>query len=234
MLKNEVYQFLEELYQGLNENLPQRTDVHQLISAIINNRKDYKVSDWQDAFAILLAPIIYKLLSRKGMGDDGAREAFLSEMHGQKKIAKLVGGRVARFEGHPFTKNDIGIKPDAIIDRWRGLKKGRPCPKPCPDMAFRFPCKVDFEVKYFRQNQSGSADSELVKGIYEAFFYRSLPFIPETPGRAAWDYDYSCFLAYDATVEGNLLKAWDSLDKNVKKGFWDGANIYVMILRSRK
>jgi hypothetical protein len=101
-------------------------------------------------------------------------------------------------------------------------------------MAFRAPHKVVFEVKYFRQNQSGSAETELVKGIYEAFFYRALPLILETPKRAPWDYDYACLLAYDATEEGNLLKAWNSLNKIVRKGFWDGANIYIMILRSRK
>jgi hypothetical protein len=229
--KDEAYRFLCTLQTHLNEYLPEGLEISRKIGKIINE-DEYRVSDWQDAFSILVTPYIHEFLCEHGMSSGRARDLFLSEMHGQ--IPQWVGGPVARSEGHPFTKNDIGIKPKVIIDRWRGNKKGLPCPRPCPDMAFRAPYKVVFEVKYFRQNQSGSADSELVKGIFEAFFYRSLPLIPETPRRAAWDYDYSCFLAYDATVEGNLLHAWNSLDKIVRKGFWDGANIYIMILRSRK
>jgi len=229
--KDEAYKFLGDLQTYLNDYLSEKIEIASNIDKIIND-DEYRISDKQDAFSVLVTPYIHEFLCEYGMSSARARDLFLSEMHGQ--ISKLVGGPVSRFDGHPFTKNDIRIKPNAIMDRWRGPKRGRSCPRPCPDMAFRSPYKVVFEVKYFRQNQSGSADSELVKGIYEAFFYRSLPFIPETLGRAAWDYDYSCFLAYDATMEGNLLEAWNSLDTNVRKGFWDGANIYVMILRSRK
>lgn len=229
LTKEEAYKFLGDLQIFLNGCLPEKIEIARNITNIINDDK-YRISDKQDAFSVLVTPYIQQFLCEHGMSSPHARELFLSEMHGQ--IPELVSGPVSRLEGHPFTKNDIGINPKVIIDRWRGNKKGLPCPRPCSDMAFRAPYKVVFEVKYFRQNQSGSAESELVKGIYEAFFYRSLPFIPETQGRAAWDYDYSCFLAYDATAEGNLLRAWNSLNEIVRKGFWDGANIYVMILRS--
>ena len=39
---------------------------------------------------------------------------------------------------------------------------------------------------------------------------------------------------YDATPEGNLLDAWNSLDNSVRRGCWEGANIFVMILRGNK
>jgi hypothetical protein len=41
----------------------------------------------------------------------------------------------------------------------------------------------------------------------------------------------ACLFAFDATPEGHFLNAWSSLDSKVRKGFWEGANIYVMILR---
>ena len=51
--------------------------------------------------------------------------------------------------------------------------------------------------------------------------------------RPAWDYDYSCLFAYDASEDGTLLNVWNSLDNEVKAGFWEGANLYVMILRGK-
>jgi hypothetical protein len=57
--------------------------------------------------------------------------------------------------------------------------------------------------------------------------------VPETKTHPAWDYDYACLLAFDASAEGNFLYAWESLDTSVKKGFWESANIYVMILRGQ-
>jgi hypothetical protein len=47
-----------------------------------------------------------------------------------------------------------------------------------------------------------------------------------------WDYDYACLLAYDASIDGSLQKAWNTINEAVRlEGLWDGANIYVMILR---
>jgi hypothetical protein len=47
----------------------------------------------------------------------------------------------------------------------------------------------------------------------------------------AWDYEFGCMLAGDSTEQGSVLKAWEAIPSPVKKGFWEGANIYVMIVR---
>ena len=124
------------------------------------------------------------------------------------------------------------MKPREIIELWK--RKG-PGYSSCPDMALRSPCphKVVIEGKYFPKGSLQAAETELVTNIYQAFFYRSLPTVPETSKHAAWDYDYACLLACDATEEGALLKAWTSLDKRVRKSCWEGANTYVMILSGR-
>jgi hypothetical protein len=38
-------------------------------------------------------------------------------------------------------------------------------------------------------------------------------------------------LAGDASEEGSLQRAWEALPTKVKRDFWEGANIYVMIVR---
>jgi hypothetical protein len=55
--------------------------------------------------------------------------------------------------------------------------------------------------------------------------------IPSRKGKPAWDYEFACLLAGDASEEGSLQKAWEAIPKVVKSGFWEGANIYVMIIR---
>lgn len=43
--------------------------------------------------------------------------------------------------------------------------------------------------------------------------------------------DYTCVLAYDGREDGVLSRVWDGLRPRIGKGCWDGAGIYVMILR---
>jgi hypothetical protein len=89
---------------------------------------------------------------------------------------------------------------------------------------------VVFEAKYFSQGGVDRAASELVRGIYQAFFYRALPAIIEPPSskRPNWDYEYACFFICDTT--GSVHTAWKGFKEDLRKGCWDGANIYVMIL----
>jgi hypothetical protein len=70
-----------------------------------------------------------------------------------------------------------------------------------------------------------------LKSHNQAFFYRSLPYVePRKPSMPAWDYDFACLLAYDASSDGSLKRAWDRLDNQVKRAFWKGANVYVIML----
>ena len=74
-----------------------------------------------------------------------------------------------------------------------------------------------------------AAESALVNGIYEIFYYRGLPYSPGGTTTADWNYDYGCLIAYDASPQGHLVRAWDSVVS--KDCFWDGGNLFVMVLR---
>jgi hypothetical protein len=103
----------------------------------------------------------------------------------------------------------------------------------CPDFSLRdpFPHSILFEGKYFPRGSLEFAQRELVTDIYQAFFYRGLPRLAATKKRPEWNYDYACLMAYDASPKGTLAAAWTALDLQTRRGFWEGANVYVMILR---
>ena len=68
--------------------------------------------------------------------------------------------------------------------------------------------------------------------MYQAFFYRGLPANYENPKRP-WDYDYSCLFVFDASFDGAFANAWEQLPAEVRQGFWDGANVYTMVIRGQ-
>ena len=90
-----------------------------------------------------------------------------------------------------------------------------------------------FEGKYFDHGSPAKAEAELVENIYQAFFYRALPMVPGNANRPAWDYEFACLLACDASPDGALLNAWNKIPPNVREGFrfWEGANVFIMVVR---
>jgi hypothetical protein len=56
--------------------------------------------------------------------------------------------------------------------------------------------------------------------------------IPADPIYLSRMYEYACLLAFDASPGGTLHQSWESLPATVKRGFWEGANVYSMILRT--
>jgi hypothetical protein len=164
------------------------------------------------------------------MTEDLARHALLNEYY--RSLPQYSIDTPCRTARHPFTKVFDG-KTETIYSRWLD-PQGRPAlVQSCPDFALRepFPYKTVFEGKYFPNGSLKYARKELVSNIYQAFFYRGLPPVPKNArGRAEWDYNYACLLAYDASPAGALRMAWNELPRPVRKGFWDGANLYVMIL----
>lgn len=237
--KDSAFSFLRSLEDHLNSSIPEPYEVSKEINKITGKAKASSSAPQlkrpEEAFLnSYVAPAVHKFLSiNMGLGNDGAKTAFLSENY--RHILEWASGSPARSMRHPFTKV-VGNKPQIIFEQWKGNGPGYPVVQSCPDMALCPPCphKVVIEGKYFSKGGLQAAETALVTNIYQAFFYRALPHIPESPTHPAWDYDYACFLAYDATEEGYLKKAWDLLDKRVKEGCWAGANIYVMILRGRK
>jgi hypothetical protein len=150
----------------------------------------------------------------------------------QAKNRKLACGTPIWTHGHPFYKALVS-NPSDLYKRWSGKnpKKHAVFAAVAPDIALLAPFRVVFECKYFNQPGRQIATSELVGGLYQTFFYRAMPAKPAGAGglRFGWDYEYACFLAYDATPTRRLQQAWNDL-KETRERFWDDGNIYVMIL----
>ena len=164
-----------------------------------------------------------------GLTEETARSALLSESY--KHHPDTASGSPASKERHPFTKT-IGEGLDSIVTRWWTEDGGSSVLQSCPDLALRPPCrfKVVFEGKYFRKGSPKAAKADLVRNIYQCFFYLGLPRVPTDGHHSSWDYDYACLLAYDSSEEGNLRNAWKQIKEEVRTGLWNGANIYVMVL----
>jgi hypothetical protein len=118
-------------------------------------------------------------------------------------------GSPTRASKHPFSKV-VGISAPGIVRRW---KSANALVQSCPDLALRapFPYRTVFEGKYFSRRKLGAAETALATDIYRAFFYRGLARLPATKTHSAWDYDYACVVACDATEKGMLSQAWDGL-----------------------
>jgi hypothetical protein len=164
------------------------------------------------------------------LNEKEARAALLSENF--RHLPQICSGTPARKDRHPFDKT-LAPGPREVMAHWRS-GKANALRQSCPDFALRFPCpfSIVFEGKYFEQGSAAKAESELVNNIYQAFFYRSLPKVESIKTRPSWDYEFSSLLVCDASLDGTLKKAWDSLDPAVQAGFWNGANVYVMVIRS--
>jgi hypothetical protein len=172
-------------------------------------------------------PVLFEQLRSTGLSKEQASAALLHEYH--RSMPGYGKALPNRSVAHPFTKR-MSIGPEAIYRSWTSGDDKCGLTKSGADLGLRapFPHRILFEGKYFAK---GNAARELVKILYQAFFYLGLPKILNTkPRQAEWNYDYACLMAYDASPKGTLLKAWRELPEQVRRNFWDGANIYVMIL----
>lgn len=232
--KQAAFDFLASLEEYLNRCLPGPAELEKQIQAIVGKSKgtaetphtNFAEGAFLNRFVV---PHLHEFLA-KGLGKEGARVALLSESF--RRLPDYASGTPARSKRHPFSKV-VGIQPQTVIQRWR-QPHAKSLVRSCPDLALRHPCrhKIVFEGKYFAAGRGSAAETALATGIYQAFFYRGLPSIPKTAKHRPWDYDYACLLAYDATRDGSMQKAWNTIDEAVRsEGLWDGANIYVMILR---
>jgi len=228
-------EFFEGLENHLNRELPGYPNVAEQLARVVRGARastDKRGKAFPEGAFLneSVFPRVYDFVAKwPGMSKETARRAFLCE--GYMHNRKIASGSPARRVAHPFQK--VPCDPNTIMDHWkkRGLKSvlgGR-----FPDMALRepFPYKTVFECKYFDGRHFDKGEPALVKGVYEAFYYLGLPRLPKGSWGNAWDYDFACFLAFDASNEGGLKEAWESVRKAVKSIIWDGANIYVMILR---
>jgi hypothetical protein len=216
--------------------MPESPEMRRAIEEIVGASKN-GVSQRHMAFpegAFLnryLLPALHKFISQyDGMDARTAREAILSESY--RQMREYASGTPTRVSKHPFSKV-VGIRAPGIVRRWKGANA---LGQSCPDLALRapFPFHTVFEGKYFARGKLAAAETALATDIYQAFFYRGLAKLAATKTHPAWDYDYACVLAYDGTQDGALAQAWDGLRSKIGKGCWEGAGIYVMILRGRQ
>ncbi|MGA8151155.1 MAG: hypothetical protein WB952_09410 [Terriglobales bacterium] len=231
--ENAARKFLKGLKEHLNSSIS-LPDVREWIQKKEDFRPTGKGVQYELLFTDeLVLPAVSKYLG-KALGlsptDERVRKAFLAE----SKLAKKQGwtsDSPRSANKYLFTKV-FGANPKSVVKSWWGdSKKGQTC-QSCPDWAFRDPCPhTVFEGKLFRKGGIDAARTELVSGIYQCFYYLSHPKFPPTETHPAWDYEYACLFAYDASREQSLVKAWNTLSKEVREACWGGAsNIFVMVL----
>jgi hypothetical protein len=231
--KEEAFRFLSELHRRLDTVIAPAAQTQQRISeleAIAKTDRAYKhFCGREHTFTkgIALPAIYSELTTTFNMAAEDAKQSIMAE--GFSNMPELSSNTPARKARHPFNKALVS-DPHEIYSKWAEAKI--PLTQSCPDFSFRnpFPYKIVFEAKYYERNSRRVAERELVNSAYQAFFYRGLPKDMSNPSRP-WDYKYSCVFVYDATEEGHFKAAWESLDNYVKSGFWEGANVYVMVLR---
>jgi len=140
---------------------------------------------------------------------------------------------VRKAEDATFFQKKSVENATKIAQLWWNLNGKSPVVPCYPDFAFTSPFpKIVFEAKLFRSGGPDAAKTELVRGIYQCVFYRSLPYSAGSKDYAEWDYPAACLLIYDASESQSVVKAWakDSVRKDVKEGTWESANVYVMVL----
>ena len=234
--KDQALEFLKELQKTLNMELPGPADMESWIRSTV---KAAKTDDKQKHLRLPEAaflngkalPVLFGLLkTHAGLSEERAQQALLNEYH--QTTPDISRQSPIRWERHPFRKV-LGASASDIYLGWTNPEKGRALTQSCPDFSLRdpFPHSILFEGKYFPRGSLEFAQRQLVTDIYQAFFYRGLPRLAATKKRPEWNYDYACLMAYDASPKGTLAAAWTALHLQTRRSFWEGANVYVMILR---
>ena len=234
--KAAALQFLDGLRLSLERRLPSpaklRAEVREVMYSARDNATRPHMRRPEEAFLnhFVIPQLFNELQTQLGLEPKRAQTALLSENY--RHMQTLSSGSPVRKDRHPFDKS-LARNPEDVMSQWRNGKTSA-LRQSCPDFALRDPCphSVVFEGKYFEIGSVARAETELVSSIYQAFFYRALPKVERSHSHAAWNYQFSCLLACDASPEASFKRAWDSLPARVQKGFWEGANVYVMILRA--
>jgi hypothetical protein len=233
--KDVAHQFLAGFQQSLERDLGAITSLASTVRQRARAAKDDASTPHlrrpEEVFLneYAVPRLFEELQSKLRLSPDNARTALLSENY--RHMATMCSGTPARAVRHPFDKT-FAPSPHGVIEHWRNGKSNA-LRQSCPDLALRAPCpfSIVFEGKYFDQGSLPKAEADLVESIYQAFFYRALPKVAGTGKRPSWDYEFACLLACDASPDGALLRAWEEIPTEVRQGFWEGANVFVMVVR---
>ena len=229
--RTQVAGFLSDLSRYLQSILPSRDVITSQVRTLMSGKESqvwkHKPESPESAFiGEYVLPNIEGFLQRQA--DDGQRggDPLKIIRVGFPAPEKYSSSGFAFFPGHPFGK--VVGKPEVMYRRWK--EGGVPLIQSWPDLTLLSPYRTLFECKYFNRVLKSPARIQLVTDLYQTFFYRALPLLPPKNKHAGWDYEYACYLAYDATVDGWLSQAWNGLPEKVRNSFWEQANIFVMIL----
>lgn len=231
MADETALQFLTELEKYLRDHMEPRDEVTRRCGLDWGSRDKQRNGKTQRELVFLdnfILPRLYAYLLGKVCEESKAKNALLSESW--KRFSAIASATPARHERHPF-KKAIGASAQQIWHQWKSGK----LVQSCPDLALRDPYKIVIEGKYFHDGGPETARRALVHDLYECFFYRGLSKVKDQrKGHADWDYDYACLITYDATAGGSYKKAWTDLPDEVRRGFWEGANLYIIILGGKE
>lgn len=240
MSRDDAHKFLKSYERSLQRDLdPVESLAARIRQRVAFAKRDDSTPHLRRPEEVFLNEYAIPCLSRElqsgqtRLSREEACTALLSENHKYLKGVSSTTPARSKRHGHPFDKT---FAPNArtVIEHWRSGKSNA-LRQACPDFALRAPCPftIVFEGKYFEAGSPDKAAAELVRNVYQACFYRGLPRVPGNGARPPWDYEYACLLACDASPSSALVEAWKSIPKSVRQGFWDGANVYVMVVQAR-
>ena len=193
MPQEDAKSFLEGLKIHLNKSIPPSDEVMQRMQNLAADarRKNPKLQEvpheglFVDSF--VLRPTNEYLVSAHNLTPDEACKSFLVESTDARK-SRIAERSPVSANRYPFKKEFSAV--NKVVKSWWNKSKESPVSQACPDLAICFPHTVVFEAKYFRKGGIDAARSELVRGIYQCFYYRGLPAVSGTKKHAAWGYDY--------------------------------------------
>jgi hypothetical protein len=229
-VKDEAFKFLHSLHDALTELLQNPIAMTKaMLDLSATGASEHKIRENRFLYHFVFPQIFAQMQTMPGIGPKEARLSLLCEYHA--KVSDISSGNSFRRAGYPFGK--AMRSAEETMSTWTSdAKRTFPLNQAYPDFAIRapFPDKIVFDAKYFDGNSEAAAAKALVDGVYEAAHYRGLPRVPaKSAGQPEWDYDFGCLLAYDASDEGILDAAWKAVRD--KSAFWEGGNIFVMIIR---
>lgn len=233
--REDAKKFLGELQAYLSGKIPPRDEVRKRVRDVVERAKrsqDGRAGAFPEG-AFLNEFVIEAthefLRDKRALNSEEACRALLSESY--RSHPGIASGTPASGFKHPFRKV-LGATAKSVVAQWWHKSAKSTVSQSCPDLALRSPCsyKIVFEAKYLPEGGIDAARTALAAGIYQCFFYLGLPRHSETNKHVAWDYDFACFLIFDATDDGSVASAWKSIRNEVNKWLWEGANIYVMAL----
>jgi hypothetical protein len=233
--KQDAKEFLQRLQEHLRQALPAWQEIATAVGLSSDGgevpAEAKRINFPEVAFLqqFIVKNIYGFLIGHMGLAPSEAKRALMAE--GAEHLAEASGTPYSR-DKYPFQKSIVHALEDAQVEWWEPSGGTR---NACPDIALRHPClyRVVIEGKLFRGKGVAAARRALVEGIFETSFYRGLPTLLRGKDDAADSYEYGCFLAYDASPDGQMWNAWNEINEQVRASIWNTLSTHVMVFRKK-